>query len=154
MLETPHVIVAAAIAAKTGNPLLAVSLSFLSHFVLDKTPHWNPHLTTSEVKIRNFDRNTLFIVITDSLAALIAGLLIAMSFLPDQRKFLLVIMCSFVAILPDLIEAPYIFLNKKSSWAKKWLSFQKRHQNNTNVVWGIATQVLVIIGAMGWILQK
>ena len=50
MLETPHVIVGAAIAYKVVNPALALPLALGSHFILDITPHWNPHLSTETKK--------------------------------------------------------------------------------------------------------
>jgi len=40
MLLSPHIIVGAAVATSVANPLLGVALAFLSHFVLDRIPHW------------------------------------------------------------------------------------------------------------------
>jgi len=40
MVFTPHIIVGAAIGAKTQNLGLIVILGFLSHFIMDKLPHW------------------------------------------------------------------------------------------------------------------
>ena len=42
MLETPHVAVAAAIAYKIPDPTISLPLVFVSHFVFDMYPHWNP----------------------------------------------------------------------------------------------------------------
>lgn len=56
MLETPHVLIGAAIATKVGNPFLAIPLAFASHFVLETVPHWNPHLNTETKKIRTSDQ--------------------------------------------------------------------------------------------------
>jgi hypothetical protein len=53
VLETPHVVVGAAIATKVANPALAIPLAFASHFVLEKIPHWNPHLNT---ELKKFGR--------------------------------------------------------------------------------------------------
>ncbi|QQS39516.1 hypothetical protein IPM62_02805 [Candidatus Woesebacteria bacterium] len=52
MLETPHAIVGAVIVSKVVNPYLGLSLAFLSHFVLDKVPHWNPKINT-DIKQHN-----------------------------------------------------------------------------------------------------
>jgi len=153
VLETPHVIVGAAIAFKSGNPYLAIPLSFLSHFVLDEVPHWNPHLTTKEGGVKKIDPNSLKFITLDSTIALISGSAIAFSALPDTNKVLLVLICCFLSVLPDVVEAPYIFLNYKKEWIRKWLFFQKNHQFNTNIVWGLTTQVLTIIAAVWWIAQ-
>jgi hypothetical protein len=154
VLETPHTIVAAAIAAKSGNPYLAIPLAILSHFVLDKTPHWNPHLIAKDGSVKKIDKNSLKIIVIDSSAALIIGSAIALSFLPDIKKTLLVFTCCFLAVLPDLIEAPYIFLNYKKESLKKWLFFQKKNQFNTNIVWGLTAQIVTVAAALWWMVQK
>ena len=154
MLETPHTIVAASIAVKTGNPFLALPLALLSHFVLDKVPHWNPHLTTKGGEVKKINPEGFKIIVIDSSLALISGSVIALSFLPDIKKVLLILACCFLSALPDLVEAPYIFLNYKKEWLKKWLFFQKKHQFNTNIVWGLTTQVITIIAAVWWMMQK
>ena len=154
VLETPHVIVGAAIALKTGNPALAIPLSLLSHFVLDETPHWNPHLTSVQGKINKIDPKSLGLIILDSSVALVSGSVIALSFMPDVGKTALVLTCCFLAVLPDLIEAPYIFLGYKKEWLRKWLFFQKTHQFNTNVVWGVSTQIITVAAAVWWMIQK
>jgi len=48
VLETPHVVVGAAIATKIANPFISLPLAFASHFLLEKVPHWNPHLNTEK----------------------------------------------------------------------------------------------------------
>lgn len=154
MLETPHVIVASAIATKTGNPYLALSLALFSHFVLDKAPHWNPHITTKEGTVKIIDPKSMKIIIADSTLALITGSAIALSYLPDINKTILILACCFLAVLPDLVEAPYIFFNYKKEYLRKWLFFQKKHQFNTNVIWGLTTQIITIIAAFWWMWHK
>lgn len=154
VLETPHVIVAAAIAVKTGNPYLALPLSLLSHFVLDETPHWNPHLTSKEGVIKKIDPKALRFIIADSSIALLSGSVIAFSYFPDMGKTATILACCFLAALPDLLEAPYIFLGYKKEWLRKWLFFQKTHQFNTNIFWGISTQIITIAAALWWMVQK
>ncbi len=154
MLETPHIFVASAIAAKTGNPILALSLAFFSHFVLDEVPHWNPHIMTKEGNVKVIDPKSMKIIIADSVLALTAGSAIALSFLPDFNKSILVITCCFLAVLPDLVEAPYIFLNYKKEYLRKWIFFQKKYQFNTNITWGLVSQLIIIIAAFWWTFQK
>ena len=77
MLETPHVVVGAAIATKIANPALALPLAFGSHFILEKIPHWNPHLNTEKSKFGKITKSTTKIVLADSATALILGSFIA-----------------------------------------------------------------------------
>jgi hypothetical protein len=41
MLSTPHLLVGAAIAHSIPNPAISLPAAFVSHFVLDATPHWD-----------------------------------------------------------------------------------------------------------------
>ncbi len=153
VLETPHVIVASLIAVKTGNPLLAMPLALFSHFVLDEIPHWNPHITTKEGDVKVIEPKSMKVIIIDSSLALASGLAIALSSLPDIKKMFIVLACCLLAVIPDLIEAPYIFLNYKKDYLKKWLSFQKRHQFNTNVYLGSVVQILTVIASLWWLIK-
>ena len=109
MLETPHVIVGAAIATKVVHPALAIPLAFGSHFILEKIPHWNPHLNTETEKYGHPTKNTTYIVIMDSTMALLSGTFLAYRALPNTPLFLTILVSSFVAALPDLVEGPYFF---------------------------------------------
>lgn len=151
MLETPHALVGAAIAIKVGNPFLAIPISFLSHFALEKVPHWNPHLNTETQKFGAPTKTSTYIVIADSLLALTSGSFIALSSLPNTELALTILLSCFAAVLPDLIEAPYFFLKKRTSAIKKWISFQKSLQVDTSPIPGLATQLITIIAALWWI---
>lgn len=153
VLETPHVVVGAAIAAKIGNPLLAIPLAFGSHFILEKVPHWNPHLNTEMKKYGKITKKSTYIVIVDVIASLASGLYIASRTLPDTNHFLYVLIAAFVAVLPDVIEGPYFFLNMKNEFIKKWIAFQKSIQVDTQIIPGLATQVITVITTFWWLLQ-
>lgn len=44
MIFTPHIVVGAVIGAKTQNLGLIVILALLTHFIMDKIPHWDYNL--------------------------------------------------------------------------------------------------------------
>jgi hypothetical protein len=152
VLETPHVIVGAAIAFKITNPLLALPLALGSHFVLDMTPHWNPHLNSETKKFGKPTKRSVNIVIADVCISLIAGFVIASKALPNSARALTILAACFLSVLPDVIEAPYFFLDKKYPLIKKWIKFQTSIQANAPIVPGLATQILVILAAIYWIL--
>ncbi len=151
VLETPHVIVGAAIATKVGNPLLAIPLAFTSHFILEKVPHWNPHLNTETEKYGKPTKKSTYIVIADSTLALLSGLVIAQQALPNLLSFLTILASSFVAVLPDLVEAPYFFLNLRSRKIRRWINFQKSLQVDAPFFPGILSQVAVILASLWWL---
>jgi len=155
VLETPHVVVAAAIAVKISNPALAIPLALGSHFVLEKIPHWNPHLNTEFKKYGKVTKESTKIVLVDSTCALFLGCLIASSVLPNLTHSITILTASFFSILPDLIEAPYFFLKSKSRFIERvWIPFQKSLQVDTSPVLGLTTQLITILAAFYWIFQR
>lgn len=152
MLETPHVVVAAALAYKLGNPVLALPLALGSHFVLEMVPHWNPHLNTERVKFGKVTSKSQKIVFADALTSFILGGFIAFLALPNVSHSVVILIACFVSTLPDLIEFPYYFLNSKSNFIeKRWIPFKKSIQSDTSIVPGLATQVATIVAAFLWI---
>src|SRR5258708_2885087 len=113
MLETPHVAVGAAIASKIPNPFISIPLAFASHFILDMTPHWNPHINREIKKFGHPTKKSVSIIRVDSVVALLLGTAIAIHSLPNMHQFVNVMICSFVSVIPDVVEAPYYFLHKK-----------------------------------------
>lgn len=152
MLETPHVLVAAAIAVKIGNPVLAIPLTLASHFVLDKVPHWNPHLNSEIKKYGKLTPKSTAIVAVDSAIALVSGSAIAASVLPDYGLAVTVLVCCLFSVLPDLIEAPYYFMHMRNPWIKRWIAFQRSIQENTDAVWGLTSQTIISLTALWWML--
>lgn len=150
MLETPHVIIGAVIAAKIGNPYLAIPIAFTSHFVLDKIPHWNPHFYTETQKLGKPSKESTTLAITDSLFALGVGIFLASTFLPDYKRALVVVICCFAAVLSDQIKLPYFFLKQRKGFFKKWTDLERSIQVDVPIIPGIATQILVSLTALWW----
>jgi hypothetical protein len=151
VLETPHVIVGAAIATNVANPLVSLPLAFFSHFVLERVPHWNPHLNTELKTHGKISKQTKMVVFFDSTLALTSGVIIASLALPDINRFFIIIFACFLSVLPDVIEAPYFFLNKKGKFFDFWIKFQKSIQVDTAAFPGLTTQFLTILAALYWI---
>jgi len=153
VLETPHVVVGAAIAFKVGNPALALPLALGSHFILEKIPHWNPHLNTEKKNHGKITSQTTAIVVADTLLSLVLGSLIAFKAYPDITKVSIVLLGAFLAALPDLIEAPYFFLNQKSEFILKWIKFKKSIQANAEIFPGLIYQLLTIVASFWWVFR-
>jgi len=153
VLETPHVVVGAAIATKIVNPALALPLAFASHFILETIPHWNPHLNTETEKYGQPTPATTKIVILDLIASLTLGGYIALRALPNTSHALTILAACFMASLPDTVEAPYFFFHIRNETLKKWIKFQKSIQEDTTILPGLISQGLIIIAAFWWILS-
>lgn len=151
MTELPHTVVGAAIAVKVGNPALAIPLALLSHFALEFVPHWNPHLYRETKKYGKVTKQSTWFVAADVGASLLAGFLIASTVLPDVAHFWTVIFAAFAAVLPDVIEGPWFFLNFKNRAIEKFILFQRSLQYDAPLVPGVLTQLLTITAAFYWI---
>ena len=152
MLETPHVVVGAAIALKVANPALALPLALGSHFILDKIPHWNPHTYTETQKYGKPTKSSTIIATADSLLALGSGIFIASTVLPRLDTFFLIIIACFLSVLPDVSKAPYYYLKNRSNLLVKWVALERSMQVETkNVYYGMTTQIAVIVAALWWI---
>ncbi len=143
MLETPHVAVGIAIAAAIPNPLISIPLAFMSHFILDMTPHWNPHLNSETKRYGQLTNSTLLIIGFDLACAAILTAYIG-------RRDLIIYMASFAAILPDIVEGPYYLFGFKNKYLEIWRKFQKSIQSDANVFWGLTTQILTLLAAFFW----
>lgn len=151
MLETPHVVVGAAIATKITNPLLSIPLAFCSHFILEAIPHWNPHINTEMKKAGKVSVNSKKIIAADVALSLTSGFYIA-SVIPNKTQSIFILLACFAAVLPDLIEAPYFFGGRKIKFITKiWIPFKKSLQVDTKIIPGLITQLLVIAVSFYWI---
>lgn len=151
MLETPHVVVGAAIASHIVHPALAIPLAFGSHFILEKIPHWNPHLNTETEKYGRPTRESTIICTVDASSALFLGSYLAYRVLPNTTLALTILASCLASVVPDLVEAPYFFLGIRNELIKKWISIQKSLQANADVVPGLLTQALIIAAGLWWI---
>ena len=145
MLELPHVAVGAAIAVQTGNPLIFLPLAFLSHFLVDFIPHWNPNIYNEIKKFGKVSLKSNLIIIIDILLSLTFGLTIAMRFWPDTSRAIFFLLACFLAVLPDVIEAPYFYLKCKYPVLEKIIDFQRKHQGKTTMLLGLLIQMAVLI---------
>lgn len=152
MLETPHVLVGAAIATKIPNPLIAIPLALLSHFALEKIPHWNPHLNTETKKYGKLTPQTMRIIVADTTIALISGSIISTLVLPDRAHALTILLACFASALPDIVEAPYFLFKVRAKILEDYIKLQKKLQVDAPVIPGLITQFFVIAGAIWWIL--
>lgn len=135
MLEIPHVIVGITINTIIPNPIISSPLILLSHFTLDKIPHWNPKPTRASIPILVFDM---------LLAVLVSGFF-AYRLLPDIWRSITILLSCLLSILPDIVQIPYYFLNLRPNILKRFVKFQTLHQEHVSFKKGILSQVLITI---------
>lgn len=113
MTATAHALVAGAIAARVGNPFIAVPLAIASHFIMDCVPHWD---FGTHWRSRSKTATGTYAII-DTLV----GITVAY-FLFSAKVEVVPLMATVIAgVLPDWLETPwYIFF-----------AHQKKHEPGT-----------------------
>ena len=146
MLETPHVAVGVALATQFPNPWVAIPLALASHFVLDKIPHWNPHMYTETQKFGKPTRISTSIALVDIGAALVLGSAFAAKAMPSAGSAVLILACSLSSVASDVIKYPYYYFKLRPKWLVWWVKFERSMQVDAkSVFWGILTQVAVTV---------
>lgn len=100
MTATNHMLSGALIATVVRQPLLAVPLAFLSHFILDALPHYGNKTL----------RQPHWILVSDAIAAVVV--LILLGVFSVQQRFLQ-LGCALVAASPDLLWVPSLWAELK-----------------------------------------
>lgn len=152
MLELAHTAVGATIATKIPNPLIAIPLAFLSHFLFDFIPHWNPNLYTETKRLGHPTRKSNIIVALDVIFSLTLGFFIAFRFWPDVKRVIIILSACFAAVVVDVIEGLYYYLKVKSPFLKRLVAFQHTHQVNVRVIPGLLTQLVTLAACLYLIL--
>lgn len=138
MTATAHAIVGTVIAAKIGNPALAIPLALASHVALDMIPHWD---TAYDSPIKN--KRRIFI---ETFGDVILGFSLSYSliiFLFPQTNILYAFLIVIVSQFPDWLLAPYYFFDIKSfKWA---YDFGKKTNIDADKPLGVITQIITSV---------
>lgn len=143
MTLTAHSLIAAAIVTKISNPLIGLPVVLVSHFVMDKVPHWD--IMTNKNKT-NFQigRDTLLDIIFGFIGAGILFLL-----LPGTNPVYF-FSGIFLSQFPDLLEAPYLLPQLKNPVSTVVYDFQHYvhdlwFDSRLPAPWGIISQSAVVL---------
>jgi len=148
MLTTPHSLVGMVVITRFPN-FLGIILAIVSHLLLDFfIPHWNPHLYTEFKQNKKISSSSYKLVILDGLIGVSLTLFFMWRFLPNLRLAFWSGVGSFMAVFPDTIEIPYYFLGYRTKWMKLYVDFSHKFQSNGVFIWGMITQILVVLASL------
>lgn len=146
MLLTPHTFVGIAIATNVSNPVLAIILSFISHFLGDKVPHWDFYSNTKrEERVVGWRP---IAVMGDLAVGVAVGVAFTCYYLwvkNDPTTALTVFLCGIASVLPDALSSITMVGGKEGKFLKTLNSIQSKMQFQAPLPWGIISQILVII---------
>lgn len=139
MTATGHAVIGTVIAAKIGNPALAIPLAIVSHLAADAFPHWD----TATNGGRKNPQKLLVNSFVDVSFSFVLSLAIFTYVFPHINPIygLLIVVSSQ---LLDWLTAPYYFFNIKLppfTWTYK---LQKIFDNELDKPWGIINQVGIL----------
>jgi len=144
-----HVVTGSLIAAVLPQPLLAIPLAFLSHFVLDTLPHYGHEHDERYWLTRAYTK----VLIADGI--LTAGFFIALLAL-TPANWMLLFACGVAGLLPDILWIPYYLHDLKHPESKERhpvSKLLKRIQLGERP-WGIYVEILWLTVAAVLFIQQ
>lgn len=143
MTATAHAIIGTVIAAKIGNPALAIPLAIASHFVVDALPHWDTSFNRRQKTKAEF----FALTVGDFVLGLILSYLLIAVFFPGTNLIYAFIMI-LVSQSPDWITAPYLFLGWNFAPFNLFYKMQKVFDVHMGLPWGIMSQVAIVLAVV------
>ncbi len=150
MTSTAHALVAAAIATRFPDPVVASTLAFGSHFIMDCIPHWDVGT--------HWRNRSKFATGTYAVGETVFGIALALYIFHNAAPLPTLISAIFFSELPDWLETPwYIFFARQNNntprpnagfWEKFTYGIYKlENQFHTKALFplGVITQVLTVI---------
>lgn len=145
MTATNHALTGTAIGLIIGNPLLAVPLALLSHFICDAIPHFGTNDPEKALRSKLFK---IYLIIEALLCFLIVLSLIVL----QPANWLLAAVCAFLAASPDLLSANRYFKTRLGKpWTAGWYSnfahniqwFEKPIGAVVEIAWFVAACLVI-----------
>ncbi|MDO8621368.1 MAG: hypothetical protein Q7R31_03790 [Candidatus Levybacteria bacterium] len=140
MTATGHAIIGTIIAAKIGNPALAVPIAIASHIAADALPHWD---TATNIAKKGKER-----VIVESFFDLILGFALSyllVIFLFPKTDLSYAFLIILVSQSLDWLMVPYRLFDINFPLFRWTYKFQKLFDSSLDAPWGIVTQVILLL---------
>jgi hypothetical protein len=137
MTATGHAVIGTVIAAKIGDPYLAIPIAIGSHVLADMFPHWDSGTNGKHKSNKQF---TIEATIDVLVGFVVAYLLIY--FLFPQTNLFYAFVVIIASQLLDWLSAPYFAFNMKFP-PFTWLhSLQSSFNTRLDKPWGVISQVV------------
>lgn len=146
MTATNHALTGALIGVTLTNPVVAILVAFLSHFVLDAFPHYTDETVSDEQRLRS--RKFKLLLIADTVGCAMVVLLL---FFIARDHWLIASVTAFVATTPDMFWFPKFINfnnNKPNRQPNIFLKFHHNIQWCTKR-WGKWVEILWGCGMIG-----
>ncbi len=140
MTATGHALIGTIIAAKIGNPYIALPIAFFSHIVADLIPHWDAgtHGRSKKKEQLRFEAGI------DVIVGFVASYTLVFMVFPGTN-LIYVFINIIVAQGIDWLTAPYYMFNFKMQPFKFFHRISSITNTKLDKPWGIISQALVIL---------
>lgn len=143
MTATAHALLGTIIAAKVGNPSIALPLAIISHIVTDAIPHWD---AATYKNGKNGHQMFFGSIIDVGLGFVLSYSLLFLLFPKTNLIYVLILIIASQGL--DWITAPYYFFGVKKPPFIWFYQFQKIFHKALDNPWGIITQVGVVLAVL------
>lgn len=156
MLSISHAVTGAVIAVNVSNPILAIPLILLSHYLEDAIAHWDVGTGLSK-GLKSRQSAITHEVFDLALAAILIFIYYPSSFPSLQDSQLTIqnyapIWGGFVGLVPDFLEAPRNFLKYEPAWLKPINRFHNSfHHSIPRIADGLFPQFILL--CVLWIIR-
>lgn len=150
MLSISHAVTGAFIAVKIGNPILAIPLILLSHYLEDAVPHWD-----AGTGLGNGSKTRRLAMSHGIVDLILAGVLVVAMYpgiipwTPGSGftiPYFTPIWGAFIGLLPDFLEAPRNFWKYEPAWMGPINRFHHSfHHSIPRILDGISPQILLLV---------
>jgi hypothetical protein len=138
MTATGHAIIGTVIAAKFGNPALAIPIALGSHFIADALPHWDTGYHRNQKDKKSFFLQSA----ADVIIGFLASFAIVSVFFP-ATNLIYAFFIVLVAQAPDWLTAPYLFFDMDLPPFNWMYKIQKLFDSHLGMPWGVINQVAI-----------
>ncbi|MBU1031851.1 hypothetical protein KKE03_02950 [Patescibacteria group bacterium] len=139
MTATAHALIGGAIAASTGNnPALGISISAISHPIVDMIPHWDFGY--------GWRKKSKTLLLFQSSSDLIFGIAVTFLIFGTTTNPLYLLICIFASESWDIMQMPYLLFNWKFFPFSTFYKFSHQTNRKTKMPWGILTQAATVTG--------
>ncbi len=141
MILLAHLLLGAAIGTAVKNPILAVILALLSHYLLDLLPHIEYPIENIKQKQWHKARKDFFKVAVD----IISGIILILLF---SKNYPIIYICAFFAILPDGFSLLSLTFPNKIFSKHDYFHTKKVHHLKDKKIsrfWRIYIQVVLVV---------
>lgn len=143
MILLAHATTGAIIGLKIHNPILVIVISFVSHFILDRLPHWN-YDVPKDLK-NNKSKKKFFYMLPDIIPTVLVYLVFVFAY---PQSWLIISIGVAFAILPDFLSLSW-YIPKIKKIMLPFLKFHKKIQweisdKHNKPLWGILSQTIYL----------